>query len=86
MSDNNLNANIYTVTVEPGQTIEDIALQEYGHIDAIYSVCKDNNLNIGIDVKPGTKLLINTENIINKEVVIFYKKEKIKPATQLNLD
>ncbi len=86
MSDNNLNSNIYTVTVEPGQTTEDIALQEYGHVDATYSVCKDNGLDIGTEINPGTDLLINRENVINEDVVNFYKKEKIKPATQLNLD
>ena len=70
------------VTALQGQSIIDIATQEYGSWEAAPQFCKDNGISgITDELIVGKKYIINQENIINKQVVEYFKTNKINPAT-----
>lgn len=44
-----------------GQTLIDIAIQEYGCYDGVFILMEDNNVGLGADVLPGATLVIRDE-------------------------
>ena len=75
-------SNSYKYTVKPGQNMIDIALQHYGSVDAVINLCLDNNLDVGAELKAGTELTINDQNIIDKRLVTYYKNNNITVASE----
>lgn len=76
------------IIVEGGQTIYDIALQEYGSKDAVFDVLIDNPELDGFDtiLQAGQLIKIN-QKPINPGLVEYFKELNIKPATEVdNLD
>ncbi len=69
-----------TVVVEAGQNIADIAMQEFGGIDALLNLCLDNDLELGAAVNPGTVLTVDSKHIIDEKTVDYYKTKQHKPA------
>lgn len=71
------------VKVEPGQTIYDILLQEYGSLDALELLLKDNprlnNLEVP-SLPPGMEIEISGKPL-NASVVNHYRENGIKPAS-----
>ena len=63
------------------QSVFDIAIQEYGSIEGVFDLLKNNpGLEFDSDIESGTAL--NTSGtIIDQSVVDYYKKNNIKPAT-----
>jgi hypothetical protein len=51
------------ITVESGQNIIDIAIQEYGRLEAVETVWTDNNLAQDAELYPGQQLLIREAGI-----------------------
>ncbi len=70
-----------TVTVAVNQTIFDIALQTYGDIDGVFNLCRDNDIQFFEPVKAGQTLVVNKKNIINKNIVKYYQRHGIYPAS-----
>ena len=72
------------IIAEPGQGLEDIALQEYGHVDAVAWVVFDNEdvLTEGFstDLEPGTLLKLR-DDYWNRPVYLARQKARIIPAT-----
>lgn len=63
------------------QSVFDLAIQEFGSIEGVFDLLAANpGLEFDSDIASGTVLKIDGE-IINREVVDYYKKYNIKPAT-----
>lgn len=72
------------ITVLPGQSIWDIAVQHMGSVDAVKELILLNpdKVNFNDSLVPGTELIIG--EIINQKVVDFFAAEVNKPATADN--
>ena len=67
------------ITVTEGQNIYDISLQEYGDMSGAVLIIQDNPSllkSFNTLLKGGFKLKINTEKIIRKDIVLFYRKRE----------
>ncbi len=72
------------IIVLNGQSLFDIALQEYGSIEAVFQLADDNGItNITDSLIPGTELIIDENMIIDKNVVNYYKNNAIYPANEV---
>lgn len=69
-----------TVKVRPGQTVFDVAIQEYGTTDGALWLAQDNNLE-GWQVNEGTVLRLRDE-VINKQVADWHKSKEHYPASE----
>jgi hypothetical protein len=58
--------------VTEGQSIYDVALQEYGSAEAVFDLLKDNNLTLDTTLVAGQELSINEAHQVKKAVVQFY--------------
>jgi hypothetical protein len=72
------------ITVEPGQCLEDIALQEYGSIDGVTMLVRDN-MDVFVDgystdLTPGIVLRI-TEGALDAPMFNTLSKLGIRPST-----
>ena len=73
-----------TIIVEPGQCMEDIALQYYGSVDGVTYLFVDNEdvfiYGYCTDLRPGAKLLIR-DDAIETVVRDVQRKLGVVPAT-----
>lgn len=74
-------ANTANITALPGQTLLDLALQHYGDASAIVRLCMDNGYNVGDKVAAGAALKVDTDKVVNKQVVAYYAQQGVVPAT-----
>lgn len=73
-------------TVQYGQSMWDIAIQEYGHVDGVFLLVKDNpNYSITDVPVPGEELLIRDEtpelSEDNRRIAAAYQEQKITVAS-----
>ena len=70
------------ITVENNQSIWDLALQYYGAPDAVLQLILDNpdKINFNNNIAPGTKLMINEDLVVDKQVVDNYQKKGTIPC------
>ena len=77
-----------TIIVEPGQCLEDVAIQEYGHVDGVREVVMDNPAvfvdGFSTRLKPGTQLVIRDEPV-DRVMHGLVRKLAIVPATMGDL-
>jgi len=74
-----MNKQIY---IQPNQTIWDIALQEYGSVDFVYSILKANpTLTIDSEITPGELLIIPAVLGVKQKIVNYYKSIGHSPAS-----
>lgn len=72
-----------TVTIQPNQSLFDIAIQECGTITAALPLCLLNDISVTGDLVKGEVLQTNvSEKRI--EIQSFYKKNELKPASALS--
>lgn len=71
-----------TVTVLFGQTLADIAVQEYGKLEAVCDIAKENALSI-TDTLPDGVVLKLPDIVYDKKIQEYFKQKRIKPATDL---
>lgn len=64
--------------IKERQTITDLAVQYAGDASAAPDIALANGLSITSDVMPGTEIII--PNVVNQEVVLFFKINKQAPA------
>lgn len=69
------------VTVLSNQTLADIAIQVYGSADGVVMLAQENGLNVTDELIVGSKLEYNPDNVIDKQIVNYYARKKIYPAT-----
>lgn len=68
------------VTTYKHQSPFDIAIQEYGSIEGVFDLLENNpGLEFDSAIAPGTSLAIG--EAVNPEVVDYYRRNNIKPAT-----
>lgn len=67
-----------TIIVQEGQTINDISIQEFGSVEYVATICKDNDVGVNDDLA-GLELIINSDNIGNEKVKDFMLLNKIYP-------
>lgn len=74
-----------TVIVEPGQTLEDIALQEYGAVDGVTWLLLDNEDQLpngySTALLAGTELRLREATHADAEMYATMRKLRIVPAT-----
>jgi hypothetical protein len=73
---------MYEKTVEYGQDLFDVSIQEYGTIEAVFMVLEDNT---GIDLEgflePGTAIKFRHDppaDIVDAEVMEYFRKNEIR--------
>lgn len=72
-----------TIIAESDQTIADIALQEMGDVAGEFEILDLNPyLRLDMSIPAGTKVLV-PDKIINAQVVDYYTRNSIKPASGL---
>jgi predicted Zn-dependent protease len=72
------------VVILENQNLIDVALQEYGSVEALTKLCVDNAFSMDSALTPGSKLKINSSFIVNKQLVSYLKKSRIKIGTEEN--
>ncbi len=71
-----------SIEVEAGQSLFDIAVQEYGSIEGLFHLTQDNNLSLTEELEPAKSISVRTE-ASKQNVVDFFKGRNLKPATGL---
>lgn len=73
--------NFYQINIEQGQTIWDVAIQEYGDAMKAWIVLEDNSgvlTDLNTDLLPSMKLNIRTEiEIEDRELMKYFRTNKI---------
>jgi hypothetical protein len=70
------------IPVIQGQTFFDIAIQEFGSVEAAFSFATLNGFSVTDDLVPGA--LLQKTDVINKNIHSYYQNKNIKPATGLS--
>ena len=68
------------VLAKNSQTLADIAIQEYGCLEAVVKLSLDNGQSVSEIPTPGTKLQLH-QHIYNKVLQKYCKVHSISPAT-----
>lgn len=73
--------NFYQINIEQGQTIWDVAIQEYGDAMKAWIVLEDNSgvlTDLNTDLLPSMKLNIRTEiEVEDRELMKYFRTNKI---------
>lgn len=73
--------NFYQINIEQGQTIWDVAIQEYGDVMKAWIVLEDNSgvlTDLNTDLLPSMKLNIRTEiEVEDRELMKYFRTKKI---------
>lgn len=69
------------VTVASGQTLADIAVQEYGTVEALPALAKANGLAMSQNIATG-RVLDLPDVVLDKYLQRYAKNNNIKPATK----
>lgn len=72
-----------TVSVIANQNLADIAVQEFGSIDAVFDIALANDISITSSLSPGTTLLI-PEVSYEVEIAQYFKGINKKISTNTN--
>ena len=72
--------------VKVNQTLQDVALQQYGSATAIHQLVADNEVDYYDQLAVNQVLLIDETKILNREIVDYYKQNNILIATGQTLE
>lgn len=72
-----------TITVQPRQTLSDIAIQMYGDISAVSAIAQANDICITDELTPGM-VLVCPEVVYNLYLQNYVRKININPATEID--
>lgn len=61
------------ITVFSGQNLFDIAIQEYGSVEALVKIANDNGLRADDDLTEGQQLIIDDAALVNQQIVNYFK-------------
>jgi hypothetical protein len=69
-----------TTQVSSGQCLIDVAIQEYGSIEALFDLAKDNNLEVDDDLIPGQVLQIRDTlpDTADPDLVDYFARKSIR--------
>lgn len=68
------------VTVLPNQTLSDIAIQEYGVLEAVFLLAQANDISPTATLAPGMALE-RPDKVFNREMQAYCKNNCVSPAT-----
>lgn len=74
-----------TVTVKNGQTMSDIAIQEYGDLSAVFLIAEENDISPSDNLTAGTVLRL-PDVVVNKEMQDYCRNNDVSPATEVTVD
>ena len=66
--------------VQAGQTLLDIAVQEYGTIEAVFMLAKANDMSITDSLQAGQQIEI-PEKVYNSELADYCRRNSVCPTT-----
>lgn len=76
------------ISVGQGQVLEDIAIQQYGTVEAVFILMEDNDLDLDSQLYTGQELVIREEvpalTDTNKEIARYYSEKKLYPNTGIS--
>lgn len=72
-----------TVIIQNGQTLSDIAIQQYGSLEAIILLAMTNNINPTADLKAGD-VLECPEQVYDRDMQSYCARNKVSPATAID--
>jgi hypothetical protein len=77
---NNYDTTFYQKRVEDGQTIFDLALQEYGSTLSVFMLLEDNDLDIEIDLEDSAMLSFQILPIVvpNSKIMQQFRREQTR--------
>lgn len=70
-----------SVIVIDRQNLLDLALQEYGNVQAVFDLAMANGLDITDELTPGQEITLPESQYTDKDVLNFYKTRDIRPVT-----
>lgn len=73
------------VKVKDGQTLADIAIQEYGVLEAVVQIAVDNGMSVSDVPQAGTMLHLH-DKTYNRVMHDYYRAHSVQPATQRGYD
>lgn len=71
-----------TVTIQNGQTMSDIAIQEYGDLSAVFLIAEENDISPSDNLTAGTALRL-PDVVVNKEMQDYCRNNGVSPATEV---
>lgn len=74
------------ITVHNGQSLADIAVQECGAFEAVFSLATRNGLSVTDSLSTGRLLVYGQEDIVKKQVVAMLAAGKVRPATEVTAE
>lgn len=73
------------VKVKQGQTLSDIAIQEYGDIQGVFLLARQNDISPTKKLMAGTTLIL-PDVVVNREMQDYCKNNNVSPATSETAD
>lgn len=67
------------------QSLMDIAIQEYGTIEAAFDIAVANGMEVTDRLVPGSQLSLPPSNYEDRDIADYFKARRIRPATALPL-
>lgn len=74
------------ITVHNGQSLVDIAVQECGAFEAVFSLAVRNDLSVTDSLSTGQLLVYEQEDIVKKQIVVTLAAGKVRPATEVTAE
>jgi len=72
-----------TVTVLHNQSLMDIAIQQFGNVEAVVALAVLNDISITADLVAGQILSLEGIAVLDADIVNYYEIKAIKPATAI---
>lgn len=73
-----------SVTVRPGQTLADIAVEQTGTAESVYSIAAANGLSVTDELVAGTILTVDVATS-EARAQRFYQLRKLSPAANITI-
>lgn len=73
------------VVVKNNQSLLDVAIEQYGTLEAVFKLGVDNNISITSGIKAGTSIILHTHTY-NKFMQNYCYVNNVAPATAQTLD
>jgi hypothetical protein len=72
----------YTIKIQAGQSIYDVAMQEYADVSGVWMLMQDNPIqcpDLNTALVPGASLIIRQEPVVaDKELMNYFRTHKIE--------
>lgn len=75
-----------TIIVLPNQSLLDVAIQYTGSVENAFNIAFVNGYSVSDYIATGSALIIPDDIKPDKDVLSFYKRNQIAPATDMNVD